>query len=176
MLCRGEAEKGWASDRLWSCPRRQAICLFIQDTQAALSIPCMELEARNQETLTTMTSLTITIPHPPKECRPNGQHGHWAKKSEAKKAYRGVSHLACIAALRGRMPERWRQAKVQVIAYTKTAQHQDPDNLIASLKAAFDGIADAQIVANDKGLWPERPVILKDPVNPRIELTITEEP
>lgn len=122
-----------------------------------------------------MTSLTITIPHPPKECRPNGRY-HWARKAKHVKRHRSLSHMACLEALKGRMPERWRQAKVQVTAYTKTAQHQDPDNLIASLKAAFDGIADAQIVANDKGLWPERPVILKDPVNPRIELTITEEP
>lgn len=122
-----------------------------------------------------MNSLTIKIPLPPKDVRPNGQHGHWSRKAKAKKAYRSQCHYLALEALNKRTPERWKKAKVQVTAYFKTARHMDPDNLIASLKSAFDGIADAQIVANDKGLWPERPVILKDPKTPRIELILTEE-
>lgn len=33
----------------------------------------------------------------------------------------------------------------------------------------------AGIIANDRGLWPERPVFAKDASNPRIEITITHE-
>lgn len=122
-----------------------------------------------------MNSITITIPLPPKECRPNGSHGHWAQKAKAKKAYRRKVHLITLEAIGKGIPERWVKAKVNIKAYFKTARHLDPDNLVASLKSALDGIADAGVVANDKGLWPERPEIYKDAKNPRIELTVTEE-
>jgi crossover junction endodeoxyribonuclease RusA len=122
-----------------------------------------------------MNSITITISLPPKGCRPNGSHGHWRAKSSAKKLYRKACHLATLEATQGHPPQRWLKASAQVSAYFPTARHMDPDNLIASLKAAFDGIADAGIVANDKGLWPLRPIISKDAGNPRVEITITPE-
>lgn len=50
----------------------------------------------------------------------------------------------------------------------------DPDNIIASLKAYIDGLADAGIVANDKNLWPERPAIQRVERLPRVEITITK--
>jgi len=122
-----------------------------------------------------VNSITITISLPPKACRPNGAHGHWAAKASSKKQYRSEAWAATAAEIKGQ-PPRWHKARVEIKAYFKTARHLDPDNLVASLKSAFDGIADAGVIANDKGLWPERPVIDKDAKNPRIELTITEEP
>lgn len=143
-----------------------------------------------------MTYLTITIPLPPKGCRPNGSHGHYRKKSAAKKVYREQAWAAARAAIISQAgyvfstaegqaiaataalkkgPPRWRKARVAVICYTKTATRMDPDNLVASLKSAFDGLADAGVIANDKELWPDRPQFFKDAQNPRIELTITEE-
>jgi len=64
---------------------------------------------------------------------------------------------------------------MQVVAYFKTKRFPDPGNFMASLKATEDGIADAGIVENDRGLWPERPIFGTDKARPRIEITITEE-
>lgn len=121
-----------------------------------------------------MTTLNLTIPLPPSAVKPNARV-HWAKKARATKSYRRTAWAAAVATIKG-PPPRWLQARVQVTYYSRTAIHPDPDNIIASLKAAFDGIADAGVIANDKGLWPERPVIRKDSKNARVELTITEEP
>lgn len=121
-----------------------------------------------------MTTLTITLPHPPDEVKPNGR-AHFLTKSKATNAYRRAAWAITREAVKGQ-PPRWKRANVLVRAYFKTASFPDPDNLIASLKACFDGIADAGVIANDKDLWPLRPQFAKDAQNPRIELTITEEP
>ena len=69
----------------------------------------------------------------------------------------------------------WEKAKVRVVWRCTKKIHPDPDNLIASLKAAFDGLADAGIVTNDKGLWPERPVINTGAHWPEVEITVEGE-
>jgi len=57
----------------------------------------------------------------------------------------------------------------------KGKRHPDPDNIISSLKSAFDGLQDAGVVANDRGLWPERPVIsVGEGVN-EVWLVVSEE-
>jgi crossover junction endodeoxyribonuclease RusA len=119
-------------------------------------------------------NITITIPLPPAALKPNSRP-HWSRKARAAKAYRKAAWAATVAATSPGLPMRWRKASVQVTAFFKTVRHPDPDNLIASLKAAFDGIADAGLVADDKELWPLRPIIGKDAEFPRIELTISPE-
>ena len=64
---------------------------------------------------------------------------------------------------------------MHIKAYFKTLRTPDPGNFMSSLKACEDGIEDAGIIANDRGLWPERPEFFKDAGNPRIEITITQE-
>jgi len=124
-----------------------------------------------------MTSITITIPHPPLPCRPNSRT-HWRKKSQAVKAYRyqAAAYARSLLGGAGINPPRWQKAKVRVVWRCTKRIHPDPDNIIASLKAAFDGLADAGLIANDKGLWPERPVIETSAHWPEVELTITPEP
>jgi hypothetical protein len=46
---------------------------------------------------------------------------------------------------------------------------------MASIKSALDGVADAGLVVNDSGLWPESPEIHVDKENPRLEITFTKE-
>lgn len=121
-----------------------------------------------------MNSITITIPLPPRELSPNARC-HWRKKAAKTKQYRLFAWSAALAVTRNQTPPRWLKAKMNVAAYFPTRRFPDPGNLMASLKAAEDGICDAGIVANDRGLWPERPVFAVDKANPRIEITITEE-
>jgi len=120
-----------------------------------------------------MTSLTITIPLPPKEVR-NNWRGHWAKKAAAVKQYRFHAHMRALEAM-GHREANWKKAKVHITAYFPTARHLDPTNLIDALKPAFDGLQDAGVIENDKNLWPERPVIVTRDKNSRVELTVTEE-
>ncbi len=124
-----------------------------------------------------VTSLTITIPLPPKEVR-NNWRGHWAKKAAAVKTCRTETRLIAVRAIASSemsdgLP--WKKASVKVTAYFPTARHLDPTNLIDALKPAFDGLQDAGVIENDKELWPERPVIVTKDKNPRVELTVTEE-
>ncbi len=105
-----------------------------------------------------MTSITIVIPHPPHPLRPNSRT-HWRQKAQSVKAYRSLAKFYAIRALAMQPPPMWEKAKVSVTWRATKRVHPDPDNIIASLKAAFDGLADAGVVTNDKGLWPERPII-----------------
>jgi len=121
-----------------------------------------------------MDSLKIIIPIPSPKLSPNARL-HWAAKSKLTKAARRFAYTRAREAL-GRNPAPlWDKCRANVAAYFPTVRHPDPDNLIARLKATFDGIADAQIMIDDANLWPERPTIGKDAKNPRIEITITPE-
>lgn len=121
-----------------------------------------------------MNSITIKIPLPPKELGQNSRT-HWAKKARATKAYRRTVRWITNAAILPHDPPRWKKARAEVKAFYPTLNAPDPINCLDRLKAAFDGIEDSGLIENDKGLWPERPIILKDAKNPRIEITITEE-
>jgi len=102
--------------------------------------------------------ITIVLPHPPLHLRPNSR-AHWRRKAQAVKSYRQMAKVYAIQALAMQTAPMWAKAKVSVTWRSRTMIHMDPDNIIASLKAAFDGLADAGVVANDRGLWPERPKI-----------------
>ena len=119
-------------------------------------------------------SITITLPLPSRKLSPNARV-HWAEKAKLTRAARKVAHLAALEALNLRRPPGWLKARLEVKAFFKTNRSRDADNFMASLKSVCDGIADSGIIANDKGLWPERPTFEKDAENPRIELTITGE-
>lgn len=77
------------------------------------------------------------------------------------------------SALKGKRPPGWLKAECQVKAFYAVNRRRDADNLIASLKSAFDGIADNGVIANDSGLIHLPAIIGRDPRNPRIEITIT---
>lgn len=123
-----------------------------------------------------MTSLTITLPLPPKEVSQNARC-HWRKKGPITKKQR-IDALLCAVYVVNRsvlVSPRWKKASVKIRAHFPTKRHPDPMNFIGSLKASFDGLEDAGIIENDRGLWPERPEFFTDAKNPRVELTITEE-
>lgn len=119
-----------------------------------------------------MNQITIVLPLPDKCLSPNARV-HWAKKAKAAKKYRVESHFAVMLSKGAGL--NWTQAKYTARFYFKDARRRDADNAIASLKSAIDGVADAGLVVNDSGLWPERPEFHVDKENPRVEITITKE-
>lgn len=113
----------------------------------------------------------ITLPMPPKELSPNARV-HWGRKARATRKYRLTAAVAADFAKRGQQPDGnvdYREARVQVKLFSRTAHRRDGDNLIASMKSAFDGIADALEV--DDAEWVHlHPVQSVDKDDPRVEV------
>jgi Holliday junction resolvase RusA-like endonuclease len=123
-------------------------------------------------TITITTSLPHAVLNPNRQKR-SGRFARW-KAAEKNKAKGGAYLAAVVASKNTRLM--WERATVQVTFYLRDRRglDADQDNRIASIKGVMDGIAEAGIVANDRGLtWlPVRHEV--DKVNPRLEITITE--
>ena len=63
-------------------------------------------------------------------------------------------------------------AKVTARFFFRTRRRRDRDNLLASLKPAFDGIADARVVANDAGMIHMPVEQYVDRTDPRVEIAV----
>lgn len=118
--------------------------------------------------------LSFELPIPDRALSPNAR-GHWARIAPIIKAHRTTAKIEALRVLEGRVAPRWGRARLNVMLFHLTKRTPDPDNFIASLKPYLDGLADAGIVANDRGLWPERPIFFQCDRLPHVRLTITPE-
>jgi Holliday junction resolvase RusA-like endonuclease len=120
--------------------------------------------------------LTITLPIPFQVQSPNNTP-HWSKKSGPVATSRLLAKLAATDIM-NRMnvwnPPRWKEAETMAVFYYETNRRRDRDNSGASLKAYWDGIADAGVVENDSGFIHHPPELLVDKERPRVELTLRE--
>jgi hypothetical protein len=66
----------------------------------------------------------------------------------------------------------WTSACCQATFFFEYRRVRDRDNCLAALKSAFDGLADAGVIANDAGLIHLPVVFDVDPLRPRVELLI----
>lgn len=128
--------------------------------------------------MTTPPSVSFTVAIPSKSLSPNNApataRGHIFKRAAYKRC-RDAAQLACMAAIKG-PPPRWEKATAQATFFHKLRRCRDKDNLAASLKAVWDGVARAGLIANDRGLSP-LPPRTRDGVNgweQRVEITITQ--
>lgn len=122
-------------------------------------------------------SVKIILPLPPKVLQPNAVHATFRgrmMKASATKRYR---RLACEAVQEEQIDSApWDYVEVETEFFFKDKRRRDPDNALASLKAAFDGITDSGLVEDDdwqhmKRMPPEQNI---DRENPRVEITITD--
>lgn len=113
--------------------------------------------------------MIVTLPLPPKQLSPNARC-HWAVKAKAVSKYR---EDACSAASAdGVRGSRLATATVECRFYFKTSRRRDGDNLLSSMKSAFDGLVDAGVFSDDSGLT-HLPVVQEiDKDNPRVEIHI----
>ena len=117
--------------------------------------------------------LPLTLPLPPKALSPNAR-GHWGAKARAVAGYRQRAYMvACVEVPASKRPG-WERAETRVVFYLPDRRRRDMDNLAASLKAAWDGIADAGIVQNDSGLYHHPPEMRVDKANPRVEIEVRQ--
>ena len=119
--------------------------------------------------------ITVTLSLPDRRLSPNYTVGSFRGrmgKANAIKKYRQAAHAAGIIASHGERLK-WKEATVEATFYFKQDRRRDGDNLQGSLKAAFDGLADAGVVSNDSGFRHQPVKQAKDKANPRVEITIT---
>jgi hypothetical protein len=125
-----------------------------------------------------VNSLTFQLPIPDAKLRTRntvGSLGGRIVKARMTKAARVLAKAEALRVLDGEPGPMWKKAGAKVVLFHLAARTMDPDNFIASLKAYFDGICDAGVVANDRGLWPERPEYRRTDKFPRVEITIQPE-
>lgn len=119
-----------------------------------------------------MNSIVITLPIPHKSLSSNNAgHCHWAKKEAHRKKARQDGYLAAVHA--GGAKLWWNVADASVVWYSRTARKIDLLNMDHWLKAYYDGIADAGVVKNDRGIHPVSHEQRKDEDNPRVEIILT---
>lgn len=91
----------------------------------------------------------LTMPWPAlKPLSPNWR-GHWAKKAAAKRTFRSVWWAEALHQGARKMDAE--AAKVTLVFHPPDKRARDWDNLIASCKAGFDGLADA--IGIDDSKW-----------------------
>lgn len=96
----------------------------------------------------------ITMSWPDKALSPNSR-SHWAAKAKAaKRARSDAFHLAREAGFDARtFADYGGKLHLWIDCYAKTRNYPDADNVLASLKSALDGIADA-LGVNDSRFQP----------------------
>lgn len=116
-------------------------------------------------------AVRVTLDLPPKELSPNGRT-HWARKARAVRQYRMKAWAAARTETNAYRWE-WERAELRAVWFLPDRRRRDPDNLMSSLKAAIDGLTDAHVLADDRGLVIHPPVMMVDRQHPRVELTIS---
>ena len=116
--------------------------------------------------------LCIKLPWPDRKLSPNARC-HWAVKSKCTKQHRA---LACITARQQcGTPPKWKSAYYWVkCTLGPKMKTPDEDNLLSSLKAYRDGLQDAGIVVNDRGLRIGGAVVFVRGPQAEIEFVIWE--
>lgn len=126
----------------------------------------------------TPRELWVTIPVPDRTTHPNARP-HFRTLAKYKKQQRADACAAAMAAMQQQgfaSPPQWPRATIHATFYRHRPNDRlaDGDGLIAWLKASCDGLADAGVVANDRGLTWLAPsqVLGKEAVESKVVLTI----
>lgn len=93
-------------------------------------------------------ALTVTLPWPPSSLSPNARQ-HWASHARAKKAYRTACAWQAKAQGAARMVADRLSVRIEFVPPDR--RHRDTDNMVASLKAGLDGLAD--VLGVDDSRW-----------------------
>ena len=93
-------------------------------------------------------ALTLTLPWPPADLSPNSR-GHWSKLARAKKAYRAA--CAWTAKEQGARKVEADALAVRITFVPPDRRARDTDNMLASIKAGLDGLAD--VLGVDDSRW-----------------------
>lgn len=122
-------------------------------------------------TTTTGRTITITLPHMP--YLNSNQRLHWATKARKTRAIREAATLIT----RNLHQDPMEAVEITAVVHPKTARRFDPHNFQPTVKAAIDGIVDAQLIADDDATRLVSVAFRageKDPAGTRIDLIVKE--
>jgi crossover junction endodeoxyribonuclease RusA len=114
---------------------------------------------------TTTTSITIRLPICPDAALSPNARVHWRRKAAAVKELRQVArYVACMSM----WSQHWTTATGPVtvratIGWGKGRRAMDGDNALSTLKAAFDGLTDAELWSDDRRCRFEPVAQVRDP-------------
>jgi len=97
--------------------------------------------------------------------------GHWAARANATAKLRQVAYATCVANVLPECRQRWASANARLVLRVPDRRRRDTDNLIASCKAVFDGLADGAIVLDDCG-FTHHPARIEVVPRDRVGLTV----
>lgn len=118
-----------------------------------------------------MESITVRIGIPARSLSPNARV-HWAKKARARKCQRISAAMSASFVMTGdKWP--WTNATIEPRVFWPTRRVVDGDNMLAMLKGAIDGLVDAGLLADDKGVKFLPCVMGYSKEDPRVELVVT---
>jgi crossover junction endodeoxyribonuclease RusA len=103
------------------------------------------MQAPSAETDGNMPCVIVSLPWPPRDASPNAR-AHWAAVHRARARYRADARVLAIAAGArdfSMMVPDGAVLRVTLCAYPPDKRRRDWDNVVASVKAGLDGIADA---------------------------------
>lgn len=120
----------------FSSPHSQALDVWCADTLPAMA-DC-HARAISQWLTTARLVIELELPWPSKDLSPNARL-HWAKKAKAVKAARAEAYLIAIH------HKRPLEGRILFVLefFPPDRRHYDDDGLLARMKSARDGIADA---------------------------------
>ncbi len=114
----------------------------------------------------------IILPWPPRALSPNARV-HWSRKAAATREYRRVCAWQSVAQhVSPRLVQPGQRILLSTHFVPPSRRRYDRDNLIASIKAAFDGLADAMHV-DDHRFDHAAPTVATDHVGGYVRITIT---
>lgn len=117
-------------------------------------------------------SMSIQLPIPPSCLNPNTA-AHYQAKARARAQQRADAGTYASGQFRGPGPK-WDKVRIKLAWFAKDDNRiPDFDNAIASIKGVFDGLQDAGVVINDRGVQGVDLDRSIDKARPRIEVTVT---
>jgi crossover junction endodeoxyribonuclease RusA len=92
--------------------------------------------------------VTLELPFPPAELSPNAREG-WRKKARITREYREDCGWTGKQLTMNGEPSLTPPVRAEVVFVVPTRHRRDLDNLLASLKPAWDGLCDAGVLEGD---------------------------
>jgi Holliday junction resolvase RusA-like endonuclease len=119
-------------------------------------------------------ALLLTVSIPPRTLSPNARV-HWAVLMKAKRQVRVESWASVQIPMHEQdVKGGWKGAECRVVWYARDSRRRDRDNLLASLKATFDGLVDGGLLVDDAGITHLPLSIEVDAKRPRVELHLRQ--
>jgi Holliday junction resolvase RusA-like endonuclease len=69
---------------------------------------------------------------------------------------------------------KWKAAECRVVWFARDSRRRDRDNLLATLKATFDGLVDGGLLVDDAGITHLPLAVEVDSKRPRVELHLRQ--